>query len=112
MNPYVGLTNYSDWEDIGIESGKLEGDVFKASDSSLYFAVKHLNKNIRKTKIFTSEVFTDEILQKLNVKMAPVFGFNAAMDDDYDTLSALINDGITENSIDNTVETEIMEDED
>jgi len=99
MNRYVGLTNYSDWENIGIASGKLEGDVFKASDSSLYFAVKHLNKNIRKTKIFTSEVFTQEILQKLESKMAPVFGFNAAMDDDYETLSALINESIIENSI-------------
>ena len=106
MNPYVGLDAYFDWENIGIISGKYISDTeCEMKDSSLNFAVKHLKKNIRKTKIFTGEVFTDEVLQKLEVKMAPVFGFNSSMDDDFVLLSELISD-----NIEATKETEDEED--
>lgn len=109
MNPYCGLDAYFDWENIGIISGKYISDTeCEAKESSQFFAVRHLKKNVRKNKIFTSEVFTEDVLKKLDEKIKPVFGFNSSIDDD--DLSALINDNI-ENMESVSISPEIPEDD-
>jgi len=91
MNPYVGLEKFFDWENIGIESGKYISDTEIAENQkALTFAVRHLHKHIRKTKVFCSEVFTQEVLAKLDEKIGPVFGFNQTIDDDLEEIEAIL----------------------
>ena len=97
MNPYVGLENYTTWENSGIGRGKmieeiLEKPMFEAdgvtprlfkgkpriektkTGNFIYeedkdaktFAVKHLGKTVKGSSIFSKEVFTEEILKKLD----------------------------------------------
>lgn len=75
MNPYVGLQDFVSWETCGIQRGKLEVDkktgemVFQGNESSPRWAVRHLGKTVPSTQIFTSEVFTDEVLKELDEKV-------------------------------------------
>lgn len=98
-NPYVGLEEYIDWENCGIMSGKIitEKEYAKLSDdekakcypmegekgepvyamykeSARTIVVKHLHKAIEPINLRTPEVFTDEILHKLDeIKIKPNF---------------------------------------
>jgi hypothetical protein len=43
--------------------------VFQGNESSPRWAVRHLGKTVPSTQIFTSEVFTDEVLKTLDEKV-------------------------------------------
>jgi len=72
MNPYVGLQDFVSWENCGIQRGKLEVDKktgemeFIPNESSPRWAVRHLGKTVPSTQIFTSEVFTEDVLRQLD----------------------------------------------
>jgi RecA/RadA recombinase len=76
MNPYVGLQDFISWEACGIGRGKLEevknskGEkemVFTPSESpQARWAIKHLGKTVTSSQLFTSEVFTDDVLKQLD----------------------------------------------
>lgn len=72
MNRYVGLQDFVSWEFCGIQRGKLEVDkktgemTFTPVESSPRWAVAHLGKTVPSTQLFTPEVFTDEVLKKLD----------------------------------------------
>lgn len=76
MNPYVGLQDYVSWEVCGIERGKFEEtknletgkkeSIFKPSSTSTRWGVKHLGKTVASTELFTSDVFTMEVLKQLD----------------------------------------------
>ena len=76
MNPYVGLETFVSWEICGIQRGKLEVDKktgemeFTPSESSTKWAVAHLGKSIFSSQLFTPEVFTREVLEKMNKLLA------------------------------------------
>lgn len=78
MNPYVGLQDYVSWEACGIERGKLEEVKnsegkkelkFTSNASSTRWAVKHLGKTVTTSELFTSKVFTPEVLIDLDEKI-------------------------------------------
>lgn len=88
MNPYVGLQDFVSWETCGIQRGKLEVDKktgqmeFIPNESSPRWAVRHLGKTVPSTQIFTSEVFTDEVLKQLDEKViGPHFKLPDLFDD-------------------------------
>ncbi len=72
MNPYVGLEEFVSWEACGIERGKLEVDKktgemkFTPVASSPNWAIAHLGKTVPSRRLFTPEVFTEEVLRKLD----------------------------------------------
>jgi RecA/RadA recombinase len=76
MNPYVGLQDFVSWEACGIGRGKLEevknskGEkemVFTPSDSpQARWAIKHLGKTITSSQLFSSEIFTEDVLKQLD----------------------------------------------
>lgn len=75
MNPYVGLQDFISWEACGIGRGKFEEkkidgkkeDVFVPSDSpQARWAVRHLGKTVTSSQLFTSDVFTQEVLEELD----------------------------------------------
>jgi RecA/RadA recombinase len=49
-----------------IERTKTGNITFKADPSAKTFAVKHLNKTVKGSELFTSAVFTEEVLKKLD----------------------------------------------
>jgi RecA/RadA recombinase len=75
MNPYVGLQDFVNWENCGIQRGKLEVDkktgemIFTPGESSPRWAVRHLGKTVPSTQLFTSEVFTEQVLRDLDEKI-------------------------------------------
>ena len=78
MNPYVGLQDYVTWEACGIERGKFEEIknaegkkemIFKPNATSTRWGVKHLGKTVASTELFTPEVFTQDVLQQLDVNV-------------------------------------------
>lgn len=78
MNPYVGLQDYVTWEACGIERGKFEEIknaegkkemIFKPNATSTRWGVKHLGKTVASTELFTPEVFTQDVLQHLDVNV-------------------------------------------
>ena len=108
MNPYIGMEEYMNWENCGVQKGNLftqkDFDKFKESDKlickqfefnkeTLYFypketarnyIVKHLGKGVSGNELFTPEVWTNEILQMINEKcIKPKFsyGINSAEDE-------------------------------
>lgn len=93
MNPYVGLQDFVSWEACGIERGKFEEVknkdgvkemVFTPNASSTRWAVKHLGKTIASTQLFTSEVFTEEVLKALDEKVIkPHFLLPDVVKDDF-----------------------------
>ena len=75
MNPYVGLQDFVTWENCGIQRGKLEVDkktgemIFTPVESSPRWAVRHLGKTVPSSQLFSSEVFTDDVLKELDEKV-------------------------------------------
>ena len=78
MNPYVGLQDYVSWEACGVERGKLEEVKgpdgkkelkFISNSSSTRWAVRHLGKTVTTSELFTSKVFTQEVLEQLDEKI-------------------------------------------
>lgn len=91
MNKFVGLEKYISWENCGIERGKLytesefkkvENSIDKSSvfeferngekyffvkkDTARNFVAKHLCKEVEPKRLFTDEVFTEEVLRQLD----------------------------------------------
>lgn len=75
MNAYVGLQDFVSWETCGIQRGKLEVDKksgelqFTANESSTRWAVAHLGKTVASSQLFSPEVFTEDVLKKLDEKV-------------------------------------------
>ena len=90
-NPYIGLEKYLDWDNFGVMVGELldekaynklsdtdkklcsemkneKGDTCYAhpKESSKKIVVRHLGKEIPKQELYTPEVFTDELLKKMD----------------------------------------------
>lgn len=105
MNPYHWLENYVDWETCGIEEGKVltEKQAKSSKKAKEYvdddgvvhylepkpktgrYAVAHLGKSVLKNdqEFFTPEVFTDEVIDKLDEKkVKPEFSYSGSIDDE------------------------------
>lgn len=77
MNSFVGLQDYVDYETCGIGKGKIIDGVYveDTSENPKYYAIQHLNKHIKARELWSSEVFTDEVLRKLDEKIKVIFEF-------------------------------------
>lgn len=73
MNPYVGLDEYISWDDCGIDWGKYEKGQFEPTTTGRTIAVKHLEKHIQPRELFTSKVFTKDVIKELDKKISKVF---------------------------------------
>ena len=103
MNPYVGLQDFVSWEACGIGKGKYEEVknaqgvkemVFTPSESpQARWAVKHLGKTITSSQLFTSEVFTEEVLRQLDENVIKKHFILPSMGSPEDLTAALLEDG-------------------
>lgn len=86
-----------------IEKVKTGNIIFEADDKAKTYAVKHLGKNIKGSALFSSEVFTEDILRQLDEKVIkPMFELPKVVQDDNDLNEAL---GIIEDENENEMET-------
>ena len=77
MNEYVGLENYVNWELCGITKGKKDkktGELVPSAGSNKWI-VKHLDRTVSNAEFFTAEVFTDEVLKKIDEHIQPIFNY-------------------------------------
>jgi hypothetical protein len=72
MNPYTGLDAFCRpeyFEQIGIAQGKAEVDKktgeFTFTPGGIRWYIRHLDKSVTTKNLFTSEVFTPEVLKKM-----------------------------------------------
>jgi|688.fasta_scaffold21073_6 RecA/RadA recombinase len=100
MNPYIGMEEYMNWENCGIQKGNLitdkeyekmndkdkstvhtfdyqgETKYFVPRETARNYIVKHLGKGIPANELFTPEVWTQEVLQLINEKcIKPKFSY-------------------------------------
>lgn len=100
MNPYIGMEEYMNWENCGIQKGNLitdkeyekmndkdkstvhtfdyqgETKYFVPRETARNYIVKHLGKGIPANELFTPEVWTPEVLQLINEKcIKPKFSY-------------------------------------
>lgn len=100
MNPYIGMEEYMNWENCGIQKGNLitdkeyekmsdkdkatvypfdyqgETKYFVPRETARNYIVKHLGKGIPANELFTPEVWTQEVLQMINEKcIKPKFSY-------------------------------------
>ena len=100
MNPYIGMEEYMNWENCGIQKGNLitdkeyekmsekdkstvypfdyqgETKYFVPRETARNYIVKHLGKGVPANELFTPEVWTEEVLQLINEKcIKPKFSY-------------------------------------
>lgn len=101
MNPYVGLEEFVSWEACGIQRGKLEVDkktgemTFTPVASSPNWAIAHLGKTVPSKRLFTAEVFTEEVLRKLDENVIKKYFLLPDLGTE-DDLNDIIDDSIDE----------------
>lgn len=76
MNRYVGLEQYIDWEEIGITKGTIEKGVKTPKATSRNWICKHLDETVTNAEFFTEKVFTQEVLEKIEARIKPLFNYN------------------------------------
>lgn len=106
MNKYYGLHDYVDWETCGIAPGKMVDEmeeykddkgkikkrptgkkVFEPAGSKVtHWAVEHLQESIPNNKFYkrAKEIFTSEVLDKLDAKFQREFKFAKYHEDEVD----------------------------
>ena len=86
MNRFVGLEQYIDWEDIGIAKGTIEKGVKTPKKTARNWICKHLDETVPNSEFFTDKVFTQEVLEKIEKKIQPLFNYSTEVEFDYDEL--------------------------
>jgi len=119
MNPFIGMEEYISWENCGIQKGSLilakdyekltqaEKDncrkfehsgktlIFAPKETSKYFVVKHLGEIVAANKLFTKEVFVQEVLEMINEKcIKPRFSYGSGDDALIDEVDNFLNDDL------------------
>jgi len=98
MNKFVGLEEYVSWEACGIGRGKYEDAkdsdgkkirVFKPNSTSTRWGVRHLDKTVSSSQLFTPEIFTKEVLDQLDENVIKPTFILPDIDDTAEILSAL-----------------------
>jgi len=117
MNPYIGMEEYISWDTCGIQKGSLltekeyekltqsdkdkcskfehEGKnlVFYPKETGTKFVIKHLGDAIQANKLFTKEVFTQEVLEMINEKcIKPRFSYGTGEDAISDEVDNFLNE--------------------
>jgi len=88
---------------------------FEADDGAKTWAVKHLNATVKGSELFTSKVFTEEVLKDLNENVIKgIFNLpkHVEHDDDLNAALGIIDDDIDNDEIDDNETVEIEVDED
>lgn len=86
MNRYVGLEQYIDWEEIGITRGIIEKGEKIPKKTARNWICKHLDETVTNAEFFTEKVFTQEVLEKIEARIKPLFNYSTSIGIDYDAI--------------------------
>jgi RecA/RadA recombinase len=107
MNPYTGLDAFCRpeyFDQIGIAKGKMEVDKstgeMKFIPGGLKWYIDHLNKSVHTKQLFTPEVFTQEVLLKMEPIVNDYFRFKTI--DEIEEVEKKFNDIIEDDEDDDT----------
>lgn len=91
MNPYLGLEDYVSWDVCGIEAGSIDkkGNFVPAGSNVTSYAIKHLNETVKPNHLFTPEIFTQDVLEKLRPVIMDKFQFKSS--DEYSDIDDLLD---------------------
>lgn len=117
MNPYIGMEEYISWETCGVQKGNIISEkdyeklsqsekdkcdkfehsgktlIFCPKETSRNFVIKHLGDTVPANKLFTSTVFTREVLEMINEKcIKPRFSYGSGDDALSDEVDNFLND--------------------
>lgn len=74
-----------------VERTKTGEYIYERDDKANTFAVKHLGRTVKGSSIFTSEVFTRDVLEAVDKVIGPIFHFPKTVSDQ-DELEAMMDD--------------------
>lgn len=77
MNKYVGLEQYATWEICGITRGSIEKGVKVPKATARGWICEHLDEVVSNAEFFTEKMFTQEVLEKINEHIQPIFNYNS-----------------------------------
>lgn len=80
MNPYVGLEQYATWDICGITRGSIEKGKKVPKATARGWICKHLDEVVPNKEFFTEKVFTQEVLEKIEAHIQPLFNYNTEID--------------------------------
>lgn len=80
MNPYVGLEQYATWDICGITRGTIEKGKKVPKATARGWICKHLDEVVPNKEFFTEKVFTQEVLEKIEAHIQPLFNYNTEID--------------------------------
>ena len=69
-----------DWKDIGIAKGKIVKGEKVLVKTARQWICKHLDETVSNADFFTSKVFTQEVLEKINEKIQLLFNYGDVED--------------------------------
>jgi len=107
MNPYTGLDAFCRpeyLEQIGIAKGKMEVDKKTGEmtfiPGGIRWYVSHLNKSVTTKQLFSSEIFTQEVLEKMAPIVNDYFRFKSL--DEIEDVEKKFNDVVGDDEEDDT----------
>jgi len=77
MNPYVGLEHYATWDICGITRGTIEKGKKVPKATARGWICEHLDEVVSNKDFFTDKVFTQEVLEKIDKHIQPLFNYNS-----------------------------------
>ena len=80
MNPYVGLEQYATWDICGITRGSIEKGKKVPKATARGWICEHLDEVVSNKEFFTEKVFTQEVLEKIEKHIQPLFNYNTEID--------------------------------
>lgn len=78
MNRFVGLEQYATWDICGIARGTIDPKTKEKvlKETARTWVCKHLDTTVSDADFFTEKVFTQEVLEKINNYIQPLFNYN------------------------------------
>lgn len=116
MNPYTGLDSFCRaefFDQIGIAQGKVEVDKstgeMKFNPGGIRWYVRHLDKSFTTKQLFTSEIFTMEVLKKMEPIINDYFRFKSL--EEIEEVEKKFNEIIEDDNIENEFSDDISADD-
>jgi RecA/RadA recombinase len=83
MNRYVGLEQYATWDICGVTRGIIDPKTKEKikKDTAKTWICMHLDEAVPNKDFFTDKVFNNEVLQKIEKHIQPLFNYNTAGED-------------------------------
>lgn len=83
MNKFVGLEQYATWDICGVTRGIIDPKTKEKikKDTAKTWICEHLDEAVPNKEFFTEKVFSQQVLERIEKHIQPLFNYNTAGDD-------------------------------